>query len=152
MRQGHDRDAIGLIMLSLEKISDRLEIQQLLATYCTAIDAGRFDDLDDLFTDDAVIDLSVTGGAHGPYGEVKAWLGETLSNLGAYMHLVSNTDLHLTGDTATARTACVNPLVLDPKSNAIYLICFWYDDEFARINGSWRFSKRTQVKCLDKLL
>ena len=139
-------------MLSLEEISDRLEIQQLLTTYSTAIDAGRFDDLDDLFTDDGEVDLSVTGGAYGPFGEVKAWLIETLSGMGAYMHLVSNTDLHVTGNTATARTACVNPLVLDPKSNAVYLICFWYDDEFARINGSWRVRKRTQVKCLDKLL
>ena len=139
-------------MLSLEEISDRLEIQQLLAAYSTAIDAGRFDDLDDLFTDDGEVDLSVTGGAYGPFGEVKAWLVETLSSMGAYMHLVSNTDLRLTGDTATARTACVNPLVLDPKSNAVYLICFWYDDEFARTSGGWRFRKRTQVKCLDKLL
>jgi hypothetical protein len=139
-------------MLSLEEISDRLEIQQLLAAYCTAIDAGRFDELDQLFTDDAEIDLSVTGGAYGPFGEVKAWLIETLSSMGAYMHLVSNIDLRLTGDTATARTACVNPLVLDSKSNAVYLICFWYDDEFTRTSGGWRFRKRTQVKCLDKLI
>ena len=139
-------------MLSLEEISDRLEIQQLLAAYCTAIDAGRFDELDQLFTDDAEIDLSVTGGAYGPFGEVKAWLIETLSSMGAYMHLVSNIDLRLTGDTATARTACVNPLVLDSKSNAVYLICFWYDDDFTRTSGGWRFRKRTQVKCLDKLI
>jgi hypothetical protein len=152
MRQGHDRDATGLNMLSLEEISDRLEMQQLLAAYSTAIDAGRFDDLDDLFTDDAVIDLSVTGGAYGPYGEVKSWLIETLSSLGAYMHLVSNIDLRLAGETATGRTACLNPLVLDPKSNAVYLMCFWYDDEFARTSDGWRIRKRTQIKCLDKLL
>ena len=139
-------------MLSLEEISDRLEIQLLLAAYSTAIDAGRFDDLDDLFTDDGEVDLSVTGGAYGPFGEVKAWLIETLSSMGAYMHLVSNTDLRVAGDTATARTACVNPLVLDSKSNAVYLLCFWYDDEFTRTSGGWRFRKRTQVKCLDKLI
>ena len=139
-------------MLSLEEISDRMEIQQLLAAYSTAIDAGRFDDLDDLFTEDAAIDLSVTGGACGPYGEVKSWLIETLSGLGAYMHLVSNTDLRLAGETATARTACVNPLVLDTTTKAVYLICFWYDDEFAKTSDGWRIRSRTQVKCLDKLL
>jgi len=139
-------------MLSLEEISDRQEIQQLLAAYSTAIDAGRFDDLDDLFTCDAVIDLSVTGGACGPYGEVKSWLTETLSSLGAYMHLVSNTDLRLSGETAEARTACLNPLVLDAKTNAVYLLCFWYDDEFSKTSDGWRISKRTQVKCLDKML
>ena len=35
-------------MLSLEEISDRLEIQQLLVDYSTAIDRRRFDDLDAL--------------------------------------------------------------------------------------------------------
>jgi hypothetical protein len=44
-------------MLSLEEISDRLEIQQLLVAYSTAIDQKRFDDLDNGFTKDAYIDL-----------------------------------------------------------------------------------------------
>ena len=43
-------------MLSLAEISDRLEIQQLLVDYSTAIDTRRFDDLDRVFTPDAYID------------------------------------------------------------------------------------------------
>jgi len=43
-------------MLSLAEISDRLEIQQLLVDYSTAIDQRRFDDLDKVFTPDAYID------------------------------------------------------------------------------------------------
>ena len=43
-------------MLSLEEISDRLEIQQLLIDYSTAIDERRFDDLDRVFTRHAYID------------------------------------------------------------------------------------------------
>ena len=139
-------------MLSLEEISDRLEIPQLLTTDSSAIDAGRFDDLDELFTDDAVIDLSATGGRYGPYREVISWLGETLSRMSAYMHVVSNIDVRLHGDAATARTACLNPLALDAESKAIYLICFWYDDEFARTSDGWRFRSRSQIKCLDTLL
>jgi hypothetical protein len=44
-------------MLSLQEMSDRLEIQQLLVAYSTAIDQRRFDDLDRMFTADAYIDL-----------------------------------------------------------------------------------------------
>ena len=44
-------------MLSLEEISDRLEIQQLLTDYSAAIEKRRFDDLEQVFTDDAYIDL-----------------------------------------------------------------------------------------------
>ena len=140
------------MMLSLNEISDRLEIQQLLAEYSTAIDAGRFDDLDELFTDDAYVDLSATGGPHGPYREVKSWLMPTLSSMAAYAHHVSNTDLRLAGETATGRTLCLNPLLLDAETNAVYLMCFWYDDEFAKTSGGWRFRRRTQIKCIDKLL
>ena len=43
-------------MLSLEEISDRLEIQQLLVAYSTAIDTRQFDDLAQVFTPDAYID------------------------------------------------------------------------------------------------
>ena len=43
--------------MSLEEISDRLESQQLLVDYSTAIDQRRFDDLDRVFTSDAYIDL-----------------------------------------------------------------------------------------------
>jgi hypothetical protein len=45
------------LVLSLEDISDRLEIQQLLVAYSTAIDTRRFDDLDQVFTPDAYIDI-----------------------------------------------------------------------------------------------
>jgi hypothetical protein len=44
-------------MLSLEEISDRLELQQLLIGYSEAIDRRRFDELDAIFTPDAYIDL-----------------------------------------------------------------------------------------------
>jgi hypothetical protein len=47
-------------MLSLEEILDRLEIQQLLVDYSTAIDQRRFDDLDRVFTPDAYIDFWAT--------------------------------------------------------------------------------------------
>jgi hypothetical protein len=43
-------------MLSLQEISDLLEIQQLLVDYSTAIDQRRFDGLDKVFTSDAYID------------------------------------------------------------------------------------------------
>jgi hypothetical protein len=43
-------------MLSLEEISDRLEIEQLLVDYSTAIDQRRFHDLDRVFTPNAYID------------------------------------------------------------------------------------------------
>ena len=42
--------------LSLQDVSDRLEIQDLMTGYCYAVDDRDFDALDRFFTADAVID------------------------------------------------------------------------------------------------
>jgi hypothetical protein len=96
-------------MLSLEEISDRLEIQQLLVEYSTAIDQRRFDDLDRVFTPDAYIDYRAMGGIDGHFLEVKAWLAQVLPNFPAYAHMLGNFDVRIDGDTASSRTICFNP-------------------------------------------
>lgn len=142
-------------MLSLEEISDRLEIQQLLTDYSTAIDQKRFDDLDRVFTPDAYIDYRVTGGIDGRFTEVKAWLKDVLPNFPAYYHMLGNADVRITGDHATSRAICFNPMVMggDPKTGAqIYLVGIWYVDEFVRTADGWRMSRRVEEKCFDKLI
>jgi hypothetical protein len=147
-------------MLSLAEISDRLEIQQLLTDYATAIDQRRFDDLDRIFTPDAHIDYRAMGGIEGPYPQVKAWLTEVLPNFPAYCHLNGNFDIRLGGDTATSRTLCLNPMKFpggnQPDGNQpggqVLFCALWYDDEFVRTPQGWRLARRVEVKCLDRLL
>ncbi|AFM16696.1 hypothetical protein Mycch_1911 [Mycolicibacterium chubuense NBB4] len=143
-------------MLSLEEISDRLEIQQLLIDYSTAIDRKRFDDLDAVFTPDAYIDYRVTGGVDGRFPEVKAWLKEVLPNFPAYYHMLGNVDVRISrdpaGDTATSRAICFNPMGMGGDSGQIYFVGIWYVDEFVRTEQGWRMSKRVEEKCFDKLV
>lgn len=142
-------------MLSLEEISDRLEIQQLLIDYSTAIDGKRFDDLDAVFTPDAYIDYRVSGGVDGPFPEVKAWLKEVLPNFPAYYHMLGNVDVRVSGDTATSRAICFNPMVMGGDSgqnSQIYFVGIWYVDEFVRTPQGWRMSKRVEEKAFDKLI
>lgn len=139
-------------MLSLEQISDRLEIQQLLIDYSTAIDQKRFDDLDAVFTEDAYIDYSVTGGIEGQFPQVKAWLKEVLPNFPAYYHMLGNVDIRISGDTATSRAICFNPMVMGGEAGQIYFVGIWYVDEFVRTEHGWRMSRRVEEKCFDKLL
>ncbi len=139
-------------MLSLEEISDRLEIQQLMVDYSSAIDGKRFDDLDHVFTPDAYIDYRVTGGIDGRYPQVKAWLAEVLPNFPAYYHMLGNCDVRISGDTATARTICFNPMVFDEEKKQILFVGIWYVDEFVRTAEGWRMSKRVEEKCFDKLM
>ena len=119
-------------MLSLEEISDRFEIQQLLIDYSTAIDKRRFDDLDLVFTPDAYIDYRAMGGIDGQFPEVKAWLARVLPNFPAYAHMLGNFDVRIDGDTASSRTICFNPMVLGGDQNQILYCGLWYEDEFVR--------------------
>ena len=60
--------------LSIQEISDRLEIQDLLVAYSHAIDSHDWDALDDVFTPDAVIDYTEMGAPRGNLTETKAFL------------------------------------------------------------------------------
>lgn len=139
-------------MLSLEEISDRLEIQDLLVAYSTAIDKRRFDDLDRVFTADAYIDYRAMGGVDGRYPEVKAWLSQVLPNFPAYAHMLGNFDVKIDGDTATARTLCFNPMVLGGDDGQVLFCGLWYDDEFVRTAEGWRMTKRVEEKCFDRVV
>lgn len=141
-------------MLSLEEISDRLEIQDLLMAYSTAIDTRRFDDLDQVFTPDAYIDYRAMGGVDGNYPEVKAWLAQVLPNFPAYAHMLGNVDVRVTGDTATARTLCFNPMVLpgDAEQPQVLFCGLWYADEFVRTADGWRMTRRVEEKCFDRVV
>ncbi|MCV7205920.1 hypothetical protein B7435_31240 [Mycolicibacterium peregrinum] len=139
-------------MLSLAEISDRLEIQQLLIDYSTAIDRRLFDDLDAVFTSDAYIDYRAMGGIDGRYPEVKAWLAEVLPNFPAYAHMLGNFDVRIDGDKASSRTICFNPMVLPGLEQQVLFCGLWYEDEFVRTADGWRMSRRVETKCFDKVV
>lgn len=140
------------IVLSLEEISDRLEIQQLLVNYSSAIDRRQFDELDDVFTPDAYIDYRAMGGVDGKFPEVKAWLADVLPNFPVYAHMLGNFDVKVTGDTASSRTICFNPMVLPGEQQQILFCGLWYEDEFVRTADGWRMSRRVEAKCFDKVM
>ena len=140
-------------MLSLEEISDRFEIQQLLIDYSTAIDSRRFDDLDRVFTADAYIDYRAMGGIDGSFPDVKAWLADTLPKIfRTHAHMLGNFDVRISGDTASSRTFCFNPMVFEGDTNQVMFCGLWYVDEFARTPEGWRMTRRVEEKCFDKVV
>jgi hypothetical protein len=139
-------------MLSLEEISDRLEIQQLLVDYSTAIDNRRFDDLDKVFTEDAYIDYTALGGIEGRYPEVKKWLSEVLPNFPVYAHMLGNFSVRIDRDTASSRVICFNPMVLGGEKDQILFCGLWYDDEFVRTAEGWRMTRRVETKTFQKVM
>ncbi|MGW1680882.1 nuclear transport factor 2 family protein [Saccharopolyspora sp. NPDC002376] len=131
-------------MLSLQEISDRMEIQDLMVRYCHAVDTRQWDLLDEVFTEDALIDYTTMGGARGNLVQIKEFLASVMPGFSAFQHLIANSSIAVDSDTATGRTMCHNPLVL-PDDGVLH--CgFWYIDTFVRVDGAWRIAERVEEK------
>lgn len=138
-------------MMTLEEISDRLEIQQLMTDYSTAIDSKRFDDLDRVFTPDAYIDYRECGGIDGRYPEIKEYLRTGLGRFPHYYHMIGNPDIRIDGDSATSRTICFNPIEmkLADGGTQVMFIGLWYNDRHVRTASGWRMAERCEEACYD---
>lgn len=129
-------------MLTDSEVRARLEIMDLLARYSTAIDSRAWDDLDPLFTDDAVLDYTATGGVRAGLAEQKAYFAEQLVRFASTQHVMGLPALRIAGERATSRSICFNPLAL-PGERA-WFVGLWYDDTLTCRDGTWRFTQRVQ--------
>jgi 3-phenylpropionate/cinnamic acid dioxygenase small subunit len=131
-------------MMSLQEMSDRLEIQDLFARYSFAIDDRDYDALDGVFTPDASIDYTETGGARGTVAQIKKWLPVAMARFPKFQHMVATTQLKLDGDRATSRTILFNPMVhrADNGAEQVFFIGLWYRDTLVRTEQGWRIAER----------
>ncbi len=132
-------------MKSRQELSDRLEIQDLITAYSYAIDFHAWDELDAIFTADATLDFTATGGDAGELPAMKVWLARTLSMFAGHQHLVATSQIVLGADTATGRSLCHNPMYLDADGERqVLFVGLWYEDEFVRTDLGWRIRSRSQ--------
>ena len=75
--------------MDLQELIDRAEITDAITRYTLAVDEGDFDRLDTVFTPDAHIAYTESGGVVDSYPVVKAWLAEALPGFSSHrVHLV----------------------------------------------------------------
>jgi hypothetical protein len=136
--------------LSLQEISDRIEIDDLLIRYTASIDGKDWELLDTVFTPDAQIDYVSSGGIAGAYPEVREWLGKALAIFPMTIHSITNSQIELDGDRATGRTLVSNPMQL-PKpdgGSSIFTVYAYYHDELVRTAEGWRIAVRREEQLL----
>jgi ketosteroid isomerase-like protein len=135
------------VTLSLQEVSDRLEIQELIARYSYALDRGDLDALDELFTPDAVLDYTATGAIRGSLEEMKAFVAEAFTMFEGTQHLTTQTLLQFSddGNTAHGKSACHNPMVFGGENKPkMMIVGLWYVDTFVRTPDGWRFQERVE--------
>ena len=136
--------------LSLQEISDRIEIDDLLTRYATAIDTKDYELLDTCFVPDADVDYVTSGGIAGKYPEVRAWLEKALAIFPITLHSLSNSEIELDGDSARGRTLVTNPMCTRDSEGkeTIFTVYAYYEDELVRTAEGWRIAKRFERQAL----
>jgi len=130
--------------LSLQQISDRIEINDLLIRYTKAIDDKNWDLLDSVYTPDADIDYTTSGGIAGKYPEIRDWLAKALAIFPATVHFIGNSEIELDGDHAKGRTFVLNPMAVPKEDGKIdmFTVGAYYIDDLVRTSEGWRIAKR----------
>ncbi|MEV4089858.1 nuclear transport factor 2 family protein [Nonomuraea fuscirosea] len=129
--------------METQEIADRLEITGLLARYTFAIDSGQWDLLDKVFTPDASIDYSSSGGIKGTRDEVKVWLAEVLAHWPARLHLIGAARIDFLDGEARVSAPFTDTLAPTRELVAARTEGFlhgggYYHHRLRRTDGGWR--------------
>lgn len=130
--------------MDLQEISDRLEIADVLTRYTRAIDTGDWDKLDTVFTPDAEIDYTESGGISAGFAEVKPWLAEMLPMFfSKRMHTLGQLDYTLRGDEADVTAYFDNPMLMDDGQGGqkVVEVGGMYHHTLVRTADGWRSRK-----------
>jgi uncharacterized protein (TIGR02246 family) len=117
----------------------RAGVQAAIAGYAQALDAGRVEDVVDLFTPDGVSEIAGTSTFEGHDAIRAAYSGFVPKR--PQLHLVSNTVLtSWTDDEATA----ISDLVFFQRGSSGWAVRIVgrYHDTLRRHEGAWRFQRR----------
>ena len=121
--------------LTLQELSDRVEIERAIAAYSQAVDTHDWDLLDEIFLPDADIDYRESVPYRGDLAYTKRWLSG-MTRAGTYYHLLGLPWIKIQGDTAQVRAYIfflINGAVGGSGT---------YEDQVVRTRDGWRFAKR----------
>src|SRR5947209_16565756 len=85
-------------------IADRLAIRELVDRYAFAVDARDWELYRRVFTPDAQVDYTDSGGPAGDVESIAAWLAEALTPFVALQHNMTSHMAEVDGDVARACT------------------------------------------------
>ena len=126
--------------MDLQELADRQEIVDVITRYTRAIDTRSWDDLDSVFTEDAILDYSSVGGPVDELSVTKPWVADGLGGFERYQHVIGQVATELEGDTARATAYFTNPMVAknpDGSENLVEVGGYYHHD-LVRTSSGWR--------------
>jgi 3-phenylpropionate/cinnamic acid dioxygenase small subunit len=124
----------------------KIAIRETLYRYSLMVDGRRWDMIDEVFTDDAVIDYTSVGwgATRGAHREMLKWLDSMLEPWPMNQHLISNEIITIDGQSAKS-TCCFNaPMGCRNEDGKTTFItnAGYYHDELVLGDHGWRIRER----------
>jgi 3-phenylpropionate/cinnamic acid dioxygenase small subunit len=134
--------------MSIDELSDRIEIQDLLVRYATALDTKDWALLDTCFTADGWVDYTSSGGIAGPYSKARRWLEKALAAFPVTVHMVGNVSVTITGDAARSTAFVLNPMRYRNPDGSLhpFTVGAYYHDVLVRTVEGWKIAERREVQ------
>jgi hypothetical protein len=127
----------------LYELRDIEAIKRLKARYCHLVDAGRWDELVELFTEDASCDYGFFGSYEGRDQIVNTFFRGLVSTATSFnAHMVHNPIIDVRGDTASGAWYLTAQTTIQPANQAVWVMGI-YHDAFRRVAGEWKLSSLT---------
>ena len=119
---------------------DRLQINETLALHAHLVDEDQLDRLDELFTPDAVYDMSASGLGVFEGREVIRAAAAEMARTGhsPVAHFLTNVVITSNGDDEAVARSKGLMIMADGQ-----LLAVNHDDVLRRLDGAWRISRRT---------
>jgi hypothetical protein len=128
---------------------DRLEIQDLAATYARGVDRRDFELLEGVFTPDARLAVHYGDPAKvEPRNEMRGVAQimkgmRTILRYRATTHFVGNQTVRIEGDQARGETYCLAHHIHEENGRWLdYVMSIRYADHCVRRDGQWKFAER----------
>ena len=126
--------------MDIKHVVDRIEIADFFSRYARAVDTRDWDLYRTLFTKDAHIDYSSSGGSVGDLEETVSFLSKALDMFEMSQHLVTNIEvLAKKENEADVLALFNNPMRL--KGGEIWFVGGKYRHELIRSDSGWKSRK-----------
>lgn len=127
--------------MDVQELLDRQQIVDLITRYTRAVDTRNFDDLDHVFTEDAILDYSPVDGPKAPLAEARPWIKDGLSLFSRYQHTIGQIAIAFAdADNAQATAYFINPMVVTNAdgSETLWEVGGYYHHTVVRTPSGWR--------------
>lgn len=126
----------------LEALVEQEKIRRLKHAYLRCLDQKTFDQLEDVFTEDAVASYSGGKYTHEGRAEIIGWLREKMgAETMLSSHRCSHPEIDLVSDTEATGVWALHDVVVESAFGVIIAGAAFYEDRYVKVDGQWRIAE-----------